>query len=244
MNPIQRAIEALYAGERCPRLRIDVTHEGVVCPDFVRERWKEQLIIDLDPSYPLDLAFTKVGVEADLSFGGHVSRCVFPWTAIYLVADRETGKGQVFQEHIPAALRQGPAPAPKPKAGGYFWGTGRRKTAIARVWLMPGEGKITINRRDAEHYLTRPTNMKFVEQPLYSTDTREKYDVWATAKGGGLSGQAGAVRLGIARALLRVNGEYRGELKSAGQLTRDPRKKERKKYGRRGARARFQFSKR
>ena len=117
MNPIQRAIEALYAGERCPRLRIDVTHEGVVCPDFVRERWKEQLIIDLDPSYPLDLAFTKVGVEADLSFGGHVSRCVFPWTAIYLVADRETGKGQVFQEHIPAALRQGPAPAPKPKAG-------------------------------------------------------------------------------------------------------------------------------
>ena len=125
-----------------------------------------------------------------------------------------------------------------------YYATGRRKSAVARVWLMPGEGKITINRRDAEQYLTRKTNMKFVEQPLNATSTREQYDVWATAKGGGLSGQAGAVRLGIARALLRVNGEFRGELKAAGALTRDPRKKERKKYGRRGARARFQFSKR
>jgi small subunit ribosomal protein S9 len=125
-----------------------------------------------------------------------------------------------------------------------YYATGRRKTSIARVWLMPGEGKISINRRDAESYLTRPTNMKFVEQPLVATDTRESYDVWATARGGGLSGQAGAVRLGIARALLRVNAEFRGPLKSSGQLSRDPRKKERKKYGRRGARARFQFSKR
>jgi small subunit ribosomal protein S9 len=125
-----------------------------------------------------------------------------------------------------------------------YYATGRRKTAIARVWLMPGEGKISINRREAEQYLTRATNMKFVEQPLVETETREQYDVWATAKGGGLTGQAGAVRLGIARALLRINGEYRGLLKSAGHLTRDPRKKERKKYGRRGARARFQFSKR
>jgi small subunit ribosomal protein S9 len=125
-----------------------------------------------------------------------------------------------------------------------YYATGRRKTAVARVWLMPGEGKISINRRDAEAYLTRATNMKFVEQPLLATDNRETYDVWATAKGGGLSGQAGAVRLGIARALLRINAEYRGELKSAGTLSRDPRKKERKKYGRKGARARFQFSKR
>ena len=125
-----------------------------------------------------------------------------------------------------------------------YYATGRRKTAIARVWLTPGEGKISINRRDAEQYLTRATNMKFVEQPMVETDTREQYDVWATAKGGGLSGQAGAVRLGIARALLRINGEFRGALKSGGHLSRDPRKKERKKYGRRGARARFQFSKR
>ena len=125
-----------------------------------------------------------------------------------------------------------------------YYATGRRKSSIARVWLMPGEGKLLINRRDAEQYLTRATNLKFVEQPLVATGTRDEYDVWATARGGGLSGQAGAVRLGIARALLRINGEFRGDLKAGGYLTRDPRKKERKKYGRRGARARFQFSKR
>lgn len=125
-----------------------------------------------------------------------------------------------------------------------FYATGRRKRAIARVWLMPGEGKITINRREAEAYLTRPTNLKVVEQPLVATNTREAYDVWATAHGGGLSGQANAIRLGIARALLRVDPEHRADLKGPGYLTRDPRKTERKKYGRKGARARFQFSKR
>ncbi len=125
-----------------------------------------------------------------------------------------------------------------------FYATGRRKRAIARVWLFPGEGKIVINNRDADAYLARPTNMKLIEQPLNATGTREKYDVWATCRGGGLSGQAGAVRLGIARALLRVAGEFRDSLKRSGYLTRDSRKVERKKYGRAGARARFQFSKR
>ena len=125
-----------------------------------------------------------------------------------------------------------------------FYATGRRKRAIARVWLFPGEGKIIINNRDADAYLARPTNMKLIEQPLNATGTREKYDVWATCKGGGLSGQAGAVRLGIARALLRIAGDYRDSLKRSGYLTRDSRKVERKKYGRAGARARFQFSKR
>ena len=125
-----------------------------------------------------------------------------------------------------------------------FYATGRRKTAVARIWMFDGEGKIVINRRQAEHYLTRNTNLKIVEQPLHSTGTADKYDVWCTAKGGGLSGQAGAIRLGIARALLRVSEEYRDALKGAGYLTRDARKKERKKYGRKGARARFQFSKR
>ena len=125
-----------------------------------------------------------------------------------------------------------------------FYATGRRKRAIARVWLFPGEGKIIINNRDADAYLARPTNMKLIEQPLNATGTREKYDVWATCRGGGLSGQAGAVRLGIARALLRVAGEFRDSLKRSGYLTRDSRKVERKKYGRAGARARFQFSKR
>jgi small subunit ribosomal protein S9 len=125
-----------------------------------------------------------------------------------------------------------------------FYATGRRKTSVARVWLFAGSGKITINRRDAERYVTRNTNMKIVEQPLQATNSRDKYDVWCTAKGGGLSSQSGAVRLGIARALLRVSDEYRDALKEAGFLTRDSRKKERKKYGRKGARARFQFSKR
>ena len=125
-----------------------------------------------------------------------------------------------------------------------FYATGRRKRAIARVWLMPGEGKITINRRDADEYMRRGTHLKVIEQPLVATDTRDEYDVWATCRGGGLSGQAGAIRLGIARALLRVNAEHRPTLKHAGYLRRDSRIVERKKYGRAGARARFQFSKR
>lgn len=125
-----------------------------------------------------------------------------------------------------------------------FYATGRRKTSIARVWLFNGDGKIVINRRGAEQYLTRQTNLKIVEQPMMATGTADQYDVWCTAKGGGLSGQAGAIRLGIARALLRVSEEYRDALKGSGYLTRDARKKERKKYGRKGARARFQFSKR
>jgi len=125
-----------------------------------------------------------------------------------------------------------------------FYATGRRKNAIARVWLMNGEGKITINRRDGEAYLARSTVFRVVEQPLQLANAREDYDVWATAKGGGLSGQAAAIRLGISRALLRVSEEHREPLKTAGYLTRDARKKERKKYGRKGARARFQFSKR
>jgi stringent starvation protein B len=117
MKPIQTAIESLQAKSLCPRLHVDVTHADAVCPDFVRDRWKEKLVIDLDPSYPLDLSFTKVGVEADMSFGGYVTRCTFPWAAIYVVADRGSGRGQVFAGNIPESLRhefgapvpQGPA---------------------------------------------------------------------------------------------------------------------------------------
>ncbi|MFV8753698.1 ClpXP protease specificity-enhancing factor SspB [Nannocystaceae bacterium ST9] len=105
MKPIQAAIESLRAKSLCPRLHVDVTHPDAVCPDFVRDKWKERLVIDLDPGYPLDLAFTKLGVEADLSFGGYVTRCIFPWAAIYVVADRATGRGQVFATNIPASLR-------------------------------------------------------------------------------------------------------------------------------------------
>ncbi len=125
-----------------------------------------------------------------------------------------------------------------------YYATGRRKSAVARVWLFDGSGSITVNRRDVAEYLRRKTNVQIVEQPLQAVGASDKYDVWCTVHGGGLSGQAGAIRLGIARALLRVDEGHREPLKRAGFLTRDAREKERKKYGRKGARARFQFSKR
>ena len=126
-----------------------------------------------------------------------------------------------------------------------FYATGRRKRAVARVWLFPGEGKILINNRDADAYLARPTNKKLIEQPLNATGTREKYDIWATCKGGGLSGQAGAVRLGVARSLNGVDEELnRPALKKAGFLTRDARVPERKKAGLKKARKAPQYSKR
>ncbi len=125
-----------------------------------------------------------------------------------------------------------------------YYATGRRKSAVARVWLFDGSGSITVNRRDVAEYLRRKTNVQIVEQPLQAVGASDKYDVWCTVRGGGLSGQAGAIRLGIARALLRVDEGHREPLKRAGFLMRDARAKERKKYGRKGARARFQFSKR
>lgn len=125
-----------------------------------------------------------------------------------------------------------------------YYATGRRKTASARVWLMPGTGKITINGREASEYLRRLALERLVQQPLRLLGLEGQYDVKATVRSGGISGQAGAVRHGIARALLQVNPEYRLTLKQAGLLTRDAREKERKKYGRHGARRGFQFVKR
>ena len=125
-----------------------------------------------------------------------------------------------------------------------YYATGRRKTSTARVFLRPGEGKMVVNDRDLDDYFARETLKMVVKQPLAITETADKFDVHATVEGGGGSGQAGAIRHGIARALLEYNGELRERLKGAGFLTRDPRKKERKKYGQPGARKRFQFSKR
>lgn len=125
-----------------------------------------------------------------------------------------------------------------------YYATGKRKTAVARVWLVPGSGSITINKRSAEEYFPRVTLLRNMVKPLILTGTVEKFDVMANVSGGGISGQADAVKHGIARALLKVNPELRQVLKKEGLLTRDAREKERKKYGRRGARARFQFSKR
>jgi len=125
-----------------------------------------------------------------------------------------------------------------------FYGTGRRKTAVARVFLRPGPGQITVNRRTFEDYFPRESLRLLVAQPLELTGTVAQFDIRANVAGGGLSGQAGAVRHGIARALLAFNDKLRPQLKRAGFLTRDPRMKERKKYGQPGARKRFQFSKR
>jgi small subunit ribosomal protein S9 len=124
------------------------------------------------------------------------------------------------------------------------YGTGRRKASVARVWLQPGEGKIQVNDRPADEFFPRATLKMLLAQPLKVAGVEGKFDVLATVRGGGSSGQAGAIRLGIARALLQVDEAMRAGLKKAGLLTRDPRVKERKKYGQRGARARFQFSKR
>ena len=126
----------------------------------------------------------------------------------------------------------------------YFYGTGRRKHSVARVRLYAGEGKITINNRDIDDYFGLETLKLIVRQPLDLTDNMGKFDIVCTVAGGGISGQAGAIRHGISRALLQTGDEIRPGLKKAGFLTRDPRMKERKKYGLRGARRAPQFSKR
>ena len=125
-----------------------------------------------------------------------------------------------------------------------WYGTGRRKTSTARVWLRPGDGTITINRRPMDVYFGRETAKMIVQQAFDVVDQRGKFDLVVNVKGGGMSGQAGAIRHGVARALVEMNPELRGTLKKAGFLTRDARAVERKKYGRPGARKRFQFSKR
>jgi small subunit ribosomal protein S9 len=125
-----------------------------------------------------------------------------------------------------------------------YYGTGRRKTSAARVFLRPGAGTITVNYRTFEQFFPTEALRTTIKQPLLITEMADKFDILATVNGGGVAGQAGAVRLGIARALVRYNTELRKRLKKDGLLTRDPRVKERKKYGLAGARKRFQFSKR
>jgi small subunit ribosomal protein S9 len=125
-----------------------------------------------------------------------------------------------------------------------YYATGRRKCAIARVWLMPGSGQVEINHRDIDVYFGRATSKMILRQPLELTETIGRYDVYVNVQGGGLSGQADAIKHGITRALMKLNAAFRPPLKRAGYVTRDPRIKERKKYGQRGARARYQFSKR
>jgi small subunit ribosomal protein S9 len=124
------------------------------------------------------------------------------------------------------------------------YGTGRRKTAVARVYLRPGHGNIKINKREVDNYFPNETHRMIIRQPLQLTDTAGKFDMFVNVDGGGVSGQAGAIRHGVTRALMEFNSDLRRKLKKAGFVTRDPRVKERKKYGQKGARKRFQFSKR
>ena len=137
-----------------------------------------------------------------------------------------------------------PTQSTQPVQPTQFYGTGRRKTSTARVFMRPGAGELEVNGRTLDGYFPNPVLRMVVRQPLVLTETGEKFDIFVTVEGGGNSGQAGAIRHGISRALLIFDIALRERLKSAGLLTRDPRKKERKKYGQKGARARFQFSKR
>ena len=129
-------------------------------------------------------------------------------------------------------------------AAELYHSVGKRKTSVARIWMKPGSGVITVNNRSFEDYFVMSSGRNVIKQPLEITDTVGKYDILINVKGGGISGQAGAVRHGITRALLQVNPEFRGLLKKASLVTRDPRMKERKKYGQPSARAHFQYSKR
>ena len=128
--------------------------------------------------------------------------------------------------------------------GGKFYATGKRKQAIAKVWIKPGSGNVTVNTKEIKDYFMRDSLVRNIQQPLTCTSTTESYDISATVIGGGLSGQAGALRLGVSRALLEADPGHRAALKRGGFLTRDARIVERKKYGRPGARKRYQFSKR
>jgi len=125
-----------------------------------------------------------------------------------------------------------------------FHATGKRKTAVARIWMRPGNGEITVNKRALDRYFCRESDRMLIMEPLNIADMLNKYDIYINVRGGGISGQAGAVRHGISRALVDLESGLRDSLKKAGLLTRDSRMKERKKYGQPGARARFQYSKR
>ena len=157
----------------------------------------------------------------------------------------------------PAAAEPAPAPKPTPaaaakpkKTGGakasvpFIWGTGRRKRAVARVRIRPGDGKFIINKREMKKYFLLEKDRQAVTTPLDVTDMRKSFDVIVNVRGGGITGQAGAVVLGLARALVKSSDEFQPKLRETNLLRRDPRKVERKKYGQRGARRRFQFSKR
>jgi small subunit ribosomal protein S9 len=158
-------------------------------------------------------------------------------------AESEPAPAEVATVAAPAEKPAG-ADVSQPAAAGMFWGTGRRKRAVARVRLVPGEGKVLINRRTVEEYFQEPQEQAAVHEPLIATNTTSGFDVFVNVRGGGHSGQADAIRLGVARALVKADNRHESALREKGYLTRDARVVERKKYGQRKARRRFQFSKR
>jgi small subunit ribosomal protein S9 len=148
---------------------------------------------------------------------------------------------------VEAAPKVQPKPAPKPSGeakGGYWWGTGRRKSSVARVRIKPGSGKLVVNKKQLDDYFRREQDRKSVLAPLKAVDAEKAFDIFINVRGGGTTGQAGASLLGVARALKNYDENYIQALRDGGHLTRDPRMVERKKPGQRGARRRFQFSKR
>ncbi len=159
--------------------------------------------------------------------------------AVAGAADGQGGEGSSAARAPDVPLRE-----PRVDARGRAYATGRRKDAVARVWIKPGRGMLTVNGREGGRYFARPVLRMIINQPLVAAGRLEQYDVWCTVKGGGLSGQAGAVRHGLSRALTNFEPALRGVLKTGGFLTRDSRVVERKKYGKRKARRSFQFSKR
>jgi len=163
------------------------------------------------------------------------------------VSDQVTGTADatITSQTPPADGSQAEAgPKPHVLPGGYLWGTGRRKSAVARVRIRPGQGAFLINKREIDDYFREDRDRKAVVAPLEATGNMGKFDVWVSIQGGGFTGQAGAIVLGVARALRAYDVAYEATLRDGGYLTRDSREKERKKYGQRGARRRFQFSKR
>lgn len=153
----------------------------------------------------------------------------------------------VVPEPAPATPEPAPAPGPKKKAtpgATYVWGTGRRKASVARVRIRPGSGKFLVNKREVKDYFCIVRDQLRVYQPLEITETMKSYDVFVNVGGGGITGQSDAIVLGLARALLKINPDHMPKLRENNLLSRDPRRVERKKYGQRGARRRFQFSKR
>ena len=168
-----------------------------------------------------------------------------------MAKSQENNKGQTLDINVSAPVdkkpQSKPAAAPKKKAeskGGYWWGTGRRKSSVARVRIKPGKGKLIVNKKELGNYFCRQQDRDAVLAPLVAVNAKDNFDVFVNVKGGGTTGQSGATRLGVARALRNYDPNLIGALREGGHLTRDGRMVERKKPGQRGARRRFQFSKR